>query len=449
VITSIQALKEREIENHDKILGLQKHGLPLNTLIEAHDLPYEKTPWGDEPLVSVGLAPISVVIEQSRSLLSVDDPTETPPGKTPDKSGFKPGKPGSDSGSLDGGHINLGVAFEKMLEGLDVEREKAERSKAVRRAIWARWWASYSPLRKQAAIRFRAFITRQGDDVIARMQATPLTRKSKSAGRGFDRTKASVVEWLDRVLVDFKTVEDGRLDVVARFEFKQAASFGGQQAIAEVTPPASADTEPFDFQIDNPAMREHLKKQTIRVRDINNTTANRLRRTLSEGFENGETMAELTDRVAKSMGIRAGKEAARIAQTEIHEAVGAGRNEGFKQVGIRAKRWWTSQRGPEPDGPVRKSHYNAERFTASAAIPFNQKFKLRDPETGTVSECDYPGQGTLPPGERIYCSCVQLAALAVGKSGDIDQFSTAHYEKVEFLTWHQFQARARKGSEAA
>ena len=62
----------------------------------------------------------------------------------------------------------------------------------------------------------------------------------------------------------------------------------------------------------------------------------------------------------------------------------------------------------------------------------------------TSSKCDHPGQGTLPPEEKINCSCVELAAIKVGKSYSVD-----HYQTHKFLTFEQYIERVEARRKAA
>ena len=123
------------------------------------------------------------------------------------------------------------------------------------------------------------------------------------------------------------------------------------------------------------------------------------------------------------MNIRAGAQSMRIASTEIHESLAAGRDAGFRQAGIKAQAWLTSGRGVEPAGPVRRSHWGAEQATKDQPVAMGGLFTLHDPEKGTTARCHYPGEGQLPPGERINCSCTVIAvSTASGRAKSLDDY---------------------------
>lgn len=128
----------------------------------------------------------------------------------------------------------------------------------------------------------------------------------------------------------------------------------------------------------------------------------RVKRSLEEGIQNGETMDELGARVqAEVQGINTGQ-AQTIARTETAAAYNTGRLDGLKQMGITHKRWMTSH-----DERVRVSHNNAE---SDGAIPLDQKFS-----NGLI----YPGDPSGPPGETINCRCILESAEPAGAGATI------------------------------
>jgi hypothetical protein len=227
-------------------------------------------------------------------------------------------------------------------------------------------------------------------------------------------------DWIAELLLSMKPEED-RLVVRGHWLIRDGLGLGGQQVAEEV----GAGTQ-LRFDLEAPAVRRRLERQTVRIRQVNETTRDLVRSSLVDGLDAGETLSEIGDRVASEMDIQAGRRSWVIAQTEMHEAVSGGRHEGLKQAGIKHKSWLTSGRGPEPNGPTRKSHWACEQKTKDKPIPIGDKFELID-EHGEVHECDHPGDGRLPPGERINCSCVEIARSEVvggGKSLSLDRIHT-------------------------
>jgi len=411
--TSVEALMERAIEKFKGALSLQEFGIPLNVIIEAMDMPFPTFPWGDEPLVAAGKIPITVLMSDASGMQQND---RLPEGQMPGDEGDEP----------EDGDGTIEAAFRAVERAIDHD-EKTARERAIHR----NWWASFAGLRELATLQYRSFFLRQRDDMIARLESIGLPNVerggkehcSQSSGtRALDhrgRIKAEVERWLDRVVFDLE-IEDGRLRVLSQEQFKETAILGGTQAGAE-----AAVASEFVFNIESPAMRRHLRNQRLRIRNVNRTTQRAVRRVLVDGLDAGESLGEMSERIRRVMGTRSGSQAFTITQTEIHEAISAGRKEGFKQAGIKGCRWLTSGQAVEPDGPVRIAHFNEQARTRDQAVSVYEKFRLVDVKSGVVSECDFPAQGVLPPGQRINCRCMILAAI--GKDGGAVDYAKVHF----------------------
>lgn len=414
IFTSVQALKERDVKNVDAILALQKHGIPINVLIDVYDLPIPKQPWGDEPLVSPGLVPISLVFADAANLLA----TESEPEGAPQE---------SEDSDADGENENASRAmsqFRRSAKAMADELEKAD-SAARRRRIHKKWKASYAELSRQAAHQYKRFLKRQGDEVISRLKKAGLPTKANTKAA---TTKAELEQWLKRIVFDLKT-ENRKLELLSSVIFRESAELGGEQAAREAEAP-----EDFTFNIESPAMKRRLTTQAIKVRKVNRTTQEAIRTVLQRGVNQGRSLAEISEALGDMLGRRAGH-GFRIAQTEVHEAISAGRHEGFNQAGIKARRWLSSGLNT-----VRPSHRDIEAATLRTPVPAGEKFQLIDPEDGSVAEAEYPGDGKLPADERISCSCMLVAAETV--SGK--QLSDQHYDAVRFVAWRPMHPRKNK-----
>jgi len=241
-------------------------------------------------------------------------------------------------------------------------------------------------------------------------------------------TKAELEQWLKRIVFDLKT-ENRKLELLSSVIFRESAELGGEQAAREAEAP-----EDFTFNIESPAMKRRLTTQAIKVRKVNRTTQEAIRTVLQRGVNQGRSLAEISEALGDMLGRRAGH-GFRIAQTEVHEAISAGRHEGFNQAGIKARRWLSSGLNT-----VRPSHRDIEAATLRTPVPAGEKFQLIDPEDGSVAEAEYPGDGKLPADERISCSCMLVAAETV--SGK--QLSDQHYDAVRFVAWRPMHPRKNK-----
>ena len=335
---------------------------------------------------------------------------------------------------------------------LKAPREGAEAR--VARAIHRRWLASYAGLRVTAQRALLSIFNAQRDKIIQALNRIGLPNGTpghrEHGERGEDKDFLSDLcglcgstqykafdDWITEILLSMEP-EEGRLVLRGKILIRDGLGLGGQQAIEE-----SGQSSPFSLEA--PAVRRRLERQTVRVRHINETTRGLVRDALVDGLDAGETLTEVGQRVASAMDIQAGRRSWTIAQTEMHEAVAGGRHEGLKQAGIEAKSWLTSGRGPVPNGPTRLSHWACEQKTKDDPIPIADKFELID-EHGEVHECDHPGAGNLPPGERINCSCVEIARTEAGGGGKSVSLDRIHTR--QDTTWETWRRRARfAGSE--
>lgn len=129
------------------------------------------------------------------------------------------------------------------------------------------------------------------------------------------------------------------------------------------------------------------------VTKINNTTKEKLRKTLSEGIIEGESIPKLRDRVSSIMTEAKTTRATLIARTETHNTVGYGTFETYKTTDIQQKGWLTTL-----DGRERSSHnaINGE------VVGMDQSFS-----NGLM----YPGDASGPASEIIACRCVLLPII--------------------------------------
>lgn len=419
-LDSVPVLQGRELERTERILKLQDQGVPLNVLIDVYGLKIPPQPWGDEPLVGAGRMPISVVYDEAAAAIAADNEPEGG-GEEGNEATRQRGNKAGDQG-LDLAVVREG--FEADLSELQTALEthaKADAEARRRRAIHDRWKASYRGLRDRAQMAAKAIIVQQGEEAIRRLRALRLPG-GRTADATVHRGKASVEFWVQRILL---SVSDRKLTAKLAPLLRGGVELGGTQVGEEVNTP-----EGWEFNLDAKAVRNHLGFQQIRVRKINDTTRGLIQRVLLEGLDEGMTVNEIGDGIAKTMAVRAGKQTWRIANTEMHEAVAAGRHEGFRQANVKYQAWLTSGRGVEPDGPVRRSHWGAEQATKEKPIKVGERFILSDPETGAKSQCLYPGAGTLPPGERINCSCVTIAKMTAGGR----KLALSDYEKRGFVS---------------
>lgn len=134
------------------------------------------------------------------------------------------------------------------------------------------------------------------------------------------------------------------------------------------------------------------------AQQVNETTWERLKRSLIDGIRDGEGIPELADRVNTEMGDRIRSSRETIARTEVIGASNGGTLEAWRQSGVvRGKTWLAAL-----DERTRDSHVRAHGQT----VALNENFML-DAGSGPA-----PGQIGVAA-EDINCRCTMTAVLDV------------------------------------
>jgi len=103
-----------------------------------------------------------------------------------------------------------------------------------------------------------------------------------------------------------------------------------------------------------------------RVKDINNTTKDELRSTLSEGIADGEGIPKLRDRISQVYSDAKGYRATRIARTETITTVNYGSLDTYKSANIQQKEWLS-----EIDNRTREAHIEMNGEVVGIDEPFS------------------------------------------------------------------------------
>lgn len=162
---------------------------------------------------------------------------------------------------------------------------------------------------------------------------------------------------------------------------------------------------PFDYlvkesgmvtkQLDQFAKDWILQRSFTLAKAINLTTMDALRRVLSEGFEVGESIAQLSNRVESYFTENAKYRAEMVSRTEVIAASNAGAVDRYEKEGIQQKEWFAAL-----DERTRETHLAAH----GQIVGINEDFKVGGDSMSA------PGQGS-DPSENINCRCTVLPVV--------------------------------------
>ncbi len=124
-----------------------------------------------------------------------------------------------------------------------------------------------------------------------------------------------------------------------------------------------------------------------------------LRAVIQAGIEEGLSTYQIGMNIREHIGgYEARRRAYRISRTETTGALSAGHQAAMESLGsaVTSKKWLAIG-----DKETRETHEQAHGQT----VPVNGSFLIGG------HECDYPGQYSLPPEERIHCRCTTISVL--------------------------------------
>ena len=375
------AMQELQRSTAESCLKFTQFGVPLNDLIEAHDLPYQTQAWGDDWWIAMGQVPARFALEAG--VEGITGPS-LPEGEEEE--------PAKSIQSQSGQSVEPVLSFSN---GSVVKETEQQRLR-----VWRSWVVTWIGIEKEYSDSLRVFFIRQQRILIKKLQQA----LSVSAGISTnDAIRNATDDIIARVVFDLK-VENGKLTVINHTYFGKASELGIRQALTEVAGLKGEDLNKRTADVKlRPAIKRLLQISSRRITDVNKTTQGMVANELQAGLEAGEGLTELTSRIKDVLGSNR-QRALNIARTQTGGAVSTGRHEGFRSSGIELKSWLSAR-----DVHVRDSHGEAESKYADG-IPVDSFFELKGGRV--MFPCDPSG----PAGEIINCRCVELAKKADGKA---------------------------------
>jgi HK97 family phage portal protein len=368
------AMQELLRSTAESCLKFTQFGVPLNDLIEAHDLPYQTQAWGDDWWIAMGQVPARFALEAGIEGITGPSLPEGEPPEEPEPKSFK---------------------SVQSVESVVKDNEQH------RLRVWRSWVVTWIGIEKEYSDSLRVFFVRQQRILLKKLKDALNAHRESSI-----ENRASTDEIIARIVFDLK-VENGKLTVINQVYFGKASELGIRQALSEV---AGLKGEELNKRTAEVKLRAAIKRSMLissrRINKINSDTQEDIAGEMQQGLEAGEGLNELTTRIKETFKFKRAK-AQGIARTQTGGAVSTGRHEGFRSSGIELKSWLSAR-----DTHVRKSHLEAESKYADG-IPVDSFFELKGGRV--LFPCDPSG----PAGEIINCRCVELAKKAGGKGYDL------------------------------
>jgi len=398
-------VRDANREMAEKVLGYTKSGVPLNALIEAHDLPYNTVDWGNDWWIPMGQVPARYTLDAGAEGLTGESLPEGVPAQ-------------SDEGKSDGELIlsKYGIGrgeHADRAETADPQAEKADEQQRLR--LWRNWVVSWAGIEREYKESMRQYFLRQERILTARLKKALAEFKDKS------QTKDNIDRIIARVTFDL-TVENGKIRVINQTFFDKAAELGIRQTLSEISDLSGEElTNATEMAQRRPAVKASLLKSSQRITKVNAATQSKVAEHLRRGLDAGEGLNELTARIRQTLGSNRAR-ALSIARTQTAGAVGTGRHAGMHHAGVELKSWVTSG-----DDHVRPAH-------SEAGSRYAEGIPLDVPFTVGGEMLMYPGDPAGSAGNIINCRCLHVARRAAGKL-----FDDARYAGGAFYSYSEMQ----------
>lgn len=154
------------------------------------------------------------------------------------------------------------------------------------------------------------------------------------------------------------------------------------------------------FDVSNPEVVKFIDKKSIKLSGaVQKTTVEKIRKTLSEGFENGDSISQLSDRVRESSAFSR-ERSELIARTESAKSYTGGEIQGWKQSGqVKSTKWLLSP-DPCPECEALAAEVNE--------VPLGENFVDKG---GTLNGITYDYEPVNSPPLHPNCRCDLIPIL--------------------------------------
>jgi SPP1 gp7 family putative phage head morphogenesis protein len=348
--TKIEALREALFDKINTGYKAWQMGFTADEVNNRLDLGFKSKPWRKTWYMPVNLVPVEEHVAPSNT------PPALPPGGTPPLLPAPAPKPPK--------------AIEFLEDGTVVHDTVKE---ARGEAIW-------NSMIRQLAPHEEAF-TKKVSRVFFNMRKRILEL--------LYREKKSLEELskdMDDVEKDTFVEEAKEMSKVTEPLYKAALTLGVELVISEIDIPVA-------FDVTDPEALYFLANKTIRIAGVVDTIKNQIQRELVQGYEGGESIAQVADRIRGVFDV-AKSRARTIARTEMGSAATEGRFLAINRSGFKEKEWFTAL-----DERVREQH----RLMHGRKVRVGEMWVMPD-----GSSLRHPGDYDGPAHQVINCRCVEI-----------------------------------------
>jgi SPP1 gp7 family putative phage head morphogenesis protein len=248
-------------------------------------------------------------------------------------------------------------------------------------AQWESHMAKRRPVIKAYESAFTRELMKARAEVLAKLDAYSPPEKALEGAR----SRAVAADFL----FDLEAFREGLLGALRKVA-ASALQLAGEDIFSEL-----ALDDPW--QVAPEAVLNFIRRREVKLRDIPEEIAGRIRSALAEGIDAGESQPKLMTRIRGEFNTISKAKARTIAQTETSAAYGSGRQEAMEAAGVTHKKWLTSG-----NANVRPSHRAANGQT----VPISSDYTVGG------AHLSHPGDSTGPAGEVINCHCISIPTTA-------------------------------------
>jgi SPP1 gp7 family putative phage head morphogenesis protein len=371
-------------EKLNSVQVLFERGVPMREINQLLDLGLPRFLGDDVGFVPFGVQPMRDAIAQDSTTEPAENPEKTEQPAEVVQNGFT-----ALAGVL---QLVIEGKQEKAAKVLELEnRKSADEPPAVitlgaraRTNLWNKHQSKRAPFERRMSAAMRKVFGAARAKVLAALEKAEESLGGKTKAGGYDFV-LNLGELQDDLWKSLKPVIQGAL------------TKAGAELLAEV-----GNDNPFTMA--PKVAKAFLDIRENRIKDAGKEVYDRITGTLKEGFDAGETMAELADRVRAEFAGISKRRAETIAATETASAYSVARHAAMEQAGVSYKEWLTAK-----DDRVRAEHAEMD----GVIVPLDEVFVLGD---GT--KLMHPAEEGGPPHHVINCRCVSIAALKAPEDED-------------------------------